>query len=129
MNARLLTRRCSRPAAGDAHGLAAQLRAAGLLSGRLVRRACDAGVRKFIAAIVVVAVCVVACDHTPEAPAAVASNSDTEQIPCWLHGSECVLIGFSCRPEKPGGELKCHMLFTHDTEQWRQSHRMASASK
>jgi hypothetical protein len=33
-----LTRRCSRPAAGDAHGLAAQQSAAGLLSGRLVSR-------------------------------------------------------------------------------------------
>ena len=35
---RQLTRRCSRPAAGHAQGLAAQPRAAGLLSGHLVRR-------------------------------------------------------------------------------------------
>ena len=35
---RRLTRRCSRPAAGDAHELVAQPRAAGLLNGRLVSR-------------------------------------------------------------------------------------------
>ncbi len=36
-NAACLTRRCSRPAAGDAHQLATQPCAAGLLNGSLVR--------------------------------------------------------------------------------------------
>jgi len=38
MHSNQLTRRCSRPAAGDAPGLLAQPCAAGLLSGRVVRK-------------------------------------------------------------------------------------------
>jgi len=72
---RRLTRRCSRPAAGDAHGLAAQPRAAGLLNGRLVSQMSCQVVRCVIIASAL-GCAAVACDAgTPADASQPASTS------------------------------------------------------